>query len=100
MKYFAIICLLILASCTDPKAAQDALDDVGMKDIKIGDYAWFACSKDDWYHTSFVATNPNGKIVEGVVVQRFLFQKFDHKVFALIHVSIQGTQPFPHPEAL
>jgi len=73
------ICTLILfagllTSCTDPTNAQKALDDLSFKDIRLGGYAWFACSKDDFFHTSFTATNPQKKVVAGTVCSGLFFK--------------------------
>lgn len=59
---------------TNPKDAYNALDNMGYKNIEMTGYNFFACSKDDWYHTGFKAINQNGKIVTGTVCSGLLFK--------------------------
>lgn len=73
-KYLVLLAALLLAACTNPTDATKALDDLGFTEIQIGGYAWFACSKDDFYHTSFTAKNPQGKIVTGTVCSGMWFK--------------------------
>lgn len=74
MKKLVLLLALVLTACTDPKGAVRALDDLGMTDVSTGGYAVFACSKDDFYHTSFVAKNPQGKIIKGTVCSGLVFK--------------------------
>jgi len=71
---FLGITLLLTGCFTDSEGATKALDDMGFTDIKTGGYNYFACSQDDWYHTSFTAKNQNGKLVKGTVCAGFLFK--------------------------
>lgn len=64
-----LVCSLLLASCTNPKGARKTLDGAGFSNVQITGYKWFACSKDDFYHTGFKAVGPTGKTVEGCVCE-------------------------------
>ena len=74
MKIVVIAILLILAGCTNSNDAERALSGAGYKNIQTGGYAWFDCSKDDFYHTEFTATNPSGQTVTGVVCSGLIFK--------------------------
>lgn len=74
MKKIMIIFCLFLTGCTNKNDAYNALDDAGFKNIQITGYSFFACSKDDFYHTGFIAINQNGKQVKGTVCSGFLFK--------------------------
>lgn len=67
MKYLAIIVVLLLTGCTENDRATATLSKSGYKDINITGYDAFACGKDDWSSTKFIASNPLGQRVEGVV---------------------------------
>jgi hypothetical protein len=71
-----LICslFLTLAACTSSSDAVNALQDAGFTDIQLTGYSWFACSKDDFYHTGFIAKNPQGKTIKGTVCSGFLFK--------------------------
>ena len=71
-KAIAILLLLGLAACTDPRAAQKALDDMGFSDVQAGGYDFFTCGDDYTFHTKFTAKNPKGKTVTGVVCSGWL----------------------------
>ncbi len=47
---------------------------MGFSDIRTTGYKWFACSEGDWYHTGFVAINPQGVEVSGVVCSGLFFK--------------------------
>lgn len=76
MKKVLLFALLALAlvGCTNAGDAREALDAQGFTDITITGYDWFACSEDDWNHTGFIATNPQGKRVSGTVCSGLLFK--------------------------
>jgi hypothetical protein len=75
MKKLTILAILLLtAACTKPSDAEKALEDLGMTNIRTGGYAWFACSQDDFYHTSFTATNAQGRQITGTVCSGVLFK--------------------------
>jgi hypothetical protein len=63
-----------LTGCTSQHDAEKALGSEGMTNIKVTGYHFFACSKDDFYHTGFTATNFLGKNVEGTVCSGLLFK--------------------------
>lgn len=62
----ATLCILI-ASCTNPEKAVEVLQKQGYTNIEITGYEFGACSKDDLFHTGFVALAPSGYVVSGVV---------------------------------
>ncbi|CAB4196704.1 hypothetical protein UFOVP1290_224 [uncultured Caudovirales phage] len=66
-KIFAILFAFTLCGCTNESDSRRTLDNSGFTDIKLHGYAWFACDKNDLFHTEFTAKNPNGKVVSGVV---------------------------------
>lgn len=70
--FVALICLL--NACTNKDDATRALQNSGYTNIQIDGYGWFACGKDDFYHTKFTATNPVGQQVDGVVCSGLLFK--------------------------
>lgn len=70
-RMIAIAALLFAAACTDAEEAVDALDTLGMTEIEITGYRWFGCGK-EWFHTGFVAINPKGKRISGVVCAGWL----------------------------
>lgn len=77
MKFRLIILALAIVAftaCTDAKTARNALDSAGFTDIETGGYAPLACSEDDFSHTKFTATNPQGKRVSGVVCAGLVFK--------------------------
>lgn len=75
MKKLLIVALsLTILSCTNHKETTRVLTNMGFTDIKTGGYAWFDCSKGDWYHTKFQAKNNQGQIVEGVVCSGLIFK--------------------------
>lgn len=69
-----LIALLLLAGCTSETDARRALEAEGYKDIQITGYDWFACAKDDTFHTGFKAKNRDGKTVSGVVCSGLIFK--------------------------
>lgn len=71
---FAVILSAILCSCSSSNDANKALKALGFTDIQTTGYKWFACSDDDWYHTGFIAKNPQGTEVSGVVCSGFFFK--------------------------
>jgi len=73
-KYLMIVAVLLLSACTNPEEAHRALTSSGFTDIQTGGYAVFACSKDDFYATSFTAKNSRGEVVSGTVCSGLLFK--------------------------
>ena len=63
----AVLLPLLLAACTDPKAARDAAEASGFSDVETTGYEPFGCSENDEVHTGFRATNARGQRVAGVV---------------------------------
>lgn len=75
MKRIFIIAALVtvLVGCSSHSAAHKALTAAGYSDIRTTGYAGpFACGEDDSFSTGFIATNPKGERVEGVVCSGFL----------------------------
>lgn len=62
-----VLALTLLTGCSSQSDAVDALQALGMKDIHTTGYRVFGCPKDDSFHTGFIATNPQGQRVSGVV---------------------------------
>jgi prepilin-type N-terminal cleavage/methylation domain-containing protein len=52
---------------TDERTAERVLSQQGYTDIHFTGYKNWACSKEDWYSTGFVARSINGSVVSGVV---------------------------------
>jgi hypothetical protein len=67
MSYF-------LFGCTDNVNAKRILEENGYTNIQFTGYAFFACSKDDTYHTGFTAISPSGKFVSGTVCAGLFFK--------------------------
>ncbi len=76
MRYLFIFWVLLVLfiiivtprACTNEKATREALLDAGYHPIEIGGYAWFSCSKDDYFATKFTAYSPDStRIVKGCV---------------------------------
>ena len=73
MKPWFLIPIIFLPGCTKPDKATYILKRDGYEEIRITGYRFFACSRDDFYHTGFVARK-NGEIVNGVVCEGLLFK--------------------------
>ena len=72
MKALTIILIAALfTSCTNREGAIEALKDAGYKGpYKVGGYAIFGCSQDDFYSTNFSAFSPDStRVVSGCVCQ-------------------------------
>lgn len=75
MKTFILLSIsILLCSCTNTKDANKALTAMGFTNIKITGYSFLACSKDDFYHTGFIAKNPQGLSVTGTVCSGLFFK--------------------------
>ena len=66
--------VMLFTGCTSKSDAENALKGQGFTNVKVTGYKFFACSKDDFYHTGFTATNLVGNTVEGVACSGFLFK--------------------------
>ncbi len=74
-KLIAITAVLLLATaCTNNNDAMRVLQENGFTDIQMTGYNWFACSKDDTYHSGFTAKSVTGVQVSGTVCQGLLFK--------------------------
>lgn len=62
-------CILALSvvGCTDEPASRRALQNQGFTDISFTGYQFASCSDSDTTSTGFIAKNPLGVHVEGVV---------------------------------
>ena len=72
-----ILCFFLLffiVSCTDGFYTKKILEDQGYTEVEITGYSFFACSKDDWYHTGFRAKSPIGRPVSGTVCSGLVFK--------------------------
>lgn len=58
---------------TDKSAVDEYAKVEGWTDVKLTGYSFFACSKDDWYHTGFEAKK-NGIPIKGTVCSGLLFK--------------------------
>lgn len=74
MRKLLLLAALLLCACTSETDARRALEAEGFKDIRVTGYDWFACAKDDTYHTGFVAKNREGREVRGVVCSGMIFK--------------------------
>lgn len=73
MRYIISFCLLALVGCTDESTARRILAFDGATEIQFTGYNWFACSKDDFYHTGFSAKK-NGHEISGTVCGGLIFR--------------------------
>jgi hypothetical protein len=67
MRKIALLALVLVAGCSDPKEARRAAESFGFTDVRITGYRFGGCSRDDASRTGFVATNAQGREVSGVV---------------------------------
>lgn len=75
MKNLLMVLLtLSLTACYSSSDAHRALEAEGFTNIEIQGHAFFACKDDDFFSTSFIATNPSGRPVKGAVCSGFLFK--------------------------
>jgi len=63
---------ILLTGCTDVKKTEKVLETQGYTKVDAGGYAWFMCSDNDTFATSFKATSPNGTRVSGAVCSGLL----------------------------
>jgi len=69
-----IVAILLMSGCTSEKEAKKALESESYTHIKYTGYHFFACSKDDFFHTGFKARNSKNKVVEGTVCSGLIFK--------------------------
>lgn len=62
-----LIVAFATAVTTSADEAHQTLSSAGFTDVVVGDWAFFACGRDDKRGREFTATNPAGKHVSGVV---------------------------------
>lgn len=58
----------------DAPGATRVLEQSGYTHVQITGYRWFAGGNEDFYHTGFSATAPNGSPVTGTVTRGFWFK--------------------------
>lgn len=75
MRVLLFCFLFMLFGCTDAPGAKRVLEQNGYKDVQITGYNWFACSKDDTYHTGFVASR-DGQSIAGTVCSGLFFKNY------------------------
>ena len=73
-KILAICAVLVLSACDDTEGAMRTVKQAGLTPVSVGGYDFFACSRDDFYHTKFTATNAQGMTVNGVVCRGLMFK--------------------------
>ncbi len=73
-KYLLILFSVFILNCTDAKTASRVLDENGYTEVEMTGYNFFACSREDFYHTGFIAVSSNGRSVEGTVCSGLLFK--------------------------
>ncbi len=68
-KMCLVFCLALLGAvgCTAPDRSMDTLAAEGFTDVELTGYVYWSCSEQYPLRTGFVATNPRGERVEGVV---------------------------------
>lgn len=64
---FVMVCTALLSGCSNQGQAYYTLSEAQYTDIKATGIAPFECPFSDLYATRFVARNPDGKYVSGVV---------------------------------
>ena len=69
----AVLVIISLSGCTDKETTERILKNDGFSNITITGYNFFACSKDDIYHTGFIAKKGDKKI-EGTVCSGLIFK--------------------------
>ena len=62
-----LLLLLMAAGCTDVDRTVHTLLSSGYQNIQITGYEPWGCGQGDSYSTGFIATNPTGQRVTGVV---------------------------------
>ena len=72
MNMLLILAAFLASGCTDADEATKALVDSGYKDVQIKGYSLTGCSKDDAFHTEFLAKGATGNEVRGVVCSGWL----------------------------
>lgn len=74
MKRIAIITALLLASCGNDEETVRTLRAAGYTQARSTGWEPMSCGKDDTWSTGFVAVNPAGQRVRGVVCCGLVFK--------------------------
>lgn len=69
----AVVLVISLSGCTDKENAERILKNDGFSNITITGYNFFACSKDDFQRTGFIAKKGD-KEIEGTICSGLLFK--------------------------
>ena len=64
----------MFSACSNSNDAVRVLQENGYKNIQTTGYKFFACGRDDFYSTGFVAPSVNGTEVNGTVCSGLLFK--------------------------
>jgi len=67
-----IICLALLAGCTDATKARTILEAQGYTQVHITGYRPWACSEEDFFKTGFTALTPTAQRITGTVCSGLL----------------------------
>ncbi|EJU14949.1 hypothetical protein LH128_01197 [Sphingomonas sp. LH128] len=71
-RIIAAVAALALAGCApNPAELRGAVEDFGFTDVRLGDHAWFGCSRDDTFRQRWTGRNAAGAPVSGVVCGGF-----------------------------
>lgn len=70
----SLLLVAALLACTDNNAAGYTLKAHGFSDISLTGWSPMSCAEGDASSTGFVATNPRGERVEGVVCCGLVFK--------------------------
>ena len=73
MKYILFIVVLVLLCACDEKSVESYARSHEWDHYEITGYRFFACSKEDFYQTGFIATK-NGKSFTGTVCKGLLWR--------------------------
>lgn len=72
MNRALILCVALLAGCTNADDATRALKAAGYTNIQITGYRWFGCGHLGGVHTGFLAKGLDASKVTGVVCSQWL----------------------------
>ncbi len=73
MIIIVLIFAFLLSGCTDSESVKNYAEIEGWDSYELTGYRWWSCSKEDIYHTGFVATK-NGKSFKGTVCKGWFWR--------------------------